>query len=325
MSHYRSVHLLAPEYQDLSPLTLSDTPPPFDLASIRAKQQALIAEADQLPNQPDGQWTAPAEGQQPAVTMYVYYPKQREQGEPLPLIYYAHGGGYVMGHARMKGDVFLAMADATGAVVVSVEYRVACEQPFPAQVNDAYHSLRYLVENAESLGIVREQIVLMGDSGGGGLIANLSLMVRDKNAFGVAGQVLIYPMLDCRTGGAQSCYQSRFTGEFVWTAEQNQTAWAILRNRQEIAPHELGYYSASLATDLSGLPPTCIITASLDLFANENLDFANRLIEAGVPTELHLINGVYHDFNSINPTSPQTQNFIAWRNGAVKSMFSGAF
>ncbi|MDD0824861.1 alpha/beta hydrolase [Mannheimia sp. AT1] len=321
MTTYRTAHLLAPEYRDISANEVIPAES-FNLDNIREVQKQLIAQADKDPIQPDSKWIAPAKGNQPAVDMYVYYPKTRHTSTALPVIYYSHGGGYVMGNARLSSPMLFAIAEETGAVVVSLEYRVASETPFPAQINDAYYGLSYLIENADTLGINRDKIVLMGESGGGGLTANLSLMVRDKNTFSVAGQVLIYPMLDCRTGGEHSLYQSKFTGEFIWTPTHNQTAWQILRGSQNIAQNQISYYSASLASDVSHLPPTCIITASMDLFVNENLDFANRLIEAGVPTELHIISGVYHGFDHLAPNLPQAQNLFKWRNEAIQRMIA---
>lgn len=326
----KSAHLLAPEYQDLSALKAFEGADAIinalsqdDYQTQRAKLQKLNSEkfkAD-LASQPQasGKLTVPQVGDQPAVDLYLFEPSQKQVNSPV--IYFIHGGGYILGNALQKNKSLVELANATGAVVVSLEYRQASDAPFPADINDAYHGLSYLFDNAEKLGFDKKKIVLMGESAGGGLTARLALKTRDLGKYQPAGQVLIYPMLDYRTGTDKSPYQNPYAGEFVWKPAFNRLGWNLLKADQQISEENLPYYSAAMAKKLAGLPPTYLMVGSLDLFVNEDIDYANRLVQAGVPTDLVVINGVYHTFESINPQSPQTQHYKTSRNAAIQRMF----
>ncbi|OOF60285.1 alpha/beta hydrolase [Rodentibacter myodis] len=264
-------------------------------------------------------WIVPSEGSQPAVNLYVYKPQQ-VKGK-LPVIYFIHGGGYVMGNAKSGGDSLQTIADRQKAAVVSLEYRLASEAPFPADLNDAYHGLRYIYQNAEKLGLDNQRVVLMGESAGGGLTARLALYTRDQREFAPEGQVLIYPMLDYRTGTDTSPYRNPYSGEFAWTAAANRLGWTALRGGQSISDGQMPYFSPAMAKKLDNLPPTFIMVGDLDLFVNEDIDYANKLIQAGVPTELFVIPGVFHVFEMANPEGQKTKNYLNWRSNAIDQMF----
>lgn len=287
--------------------------------ALRKQFQARNAERTEKTTQPAEHWTVPAQGRQPAVSLYVWRPKGVEG--KLPVVYFIHGGGYLLGNARMAGDALQAMADRQKAVVVSLEYRLATEAPFPADLDDAYHGLRYVFRQAERHGLDAQHIVLMGESAGGGLAARLALYTRDRGEFRPAGQVLIYPMLDYRTGTAQSPYRNPYVGEFVWTPHANRVGWATLRGGQALTDEQMPYFSAAMARRLEGLPPTFMMVGDLDLFVNEDIDYANRLVQAGVPTELMLIPGVFHAFEMANPDAAQTQQYLTQRTRAINRMF----
>ena len=222
----------------------------------------------------------------------------------------------------MAGDSLQALADQQQAAVVSLEYRLATEAPFPADLRDAYHGLSYVYHNAAQHGIDSERVVLMGESAGGGLAARLALYTRDKGEFTPEGQVLIYPMLDYRTGTTASPYRNTVAGEFVWTPNANRYGWSTLRGGQTIASAQMPYFSPAMAKDLRDLPPTFMMVGDLDLFVNEDIDYANRLIQSGVPTELHVIPGVFHAFEMVNPQAEKTRNYLHWRSKAIARMFS---
>ncbi|WP_227503114.1 alpha/beta hydrolase [Moraxella bovoculi] len=327
----KSAHLLVPEYQDLSALTalgnLDAMIAQADLANpdqTRAILQTINADLlkQNLATAPQAtsKLTAPKAGDQPAVGMYVFEPKVR--ADKSPVIYFIHGGGCLVGSAVQQNAELFELAEQVGAVVVSVEYRQAGDAPFPADINDAYHALSYVFDNAESLGFDEDKIIIMGESAGGGLAARLALKVRDLGEYQPAGQVLIYPMLDHRTGTAESPYANDYAGEFVWKPEYNRLGWGLLKGGQDISDGDLPYYSASMAKELKGLPRTYIMVGGLDLFVNEDIDYANRLIKAGAATDLLVINGVYHAFEKVNPTSPQTKAYHATRTEAIKRMLN---
>ncbi len=161
----------------------------------------------------------------------------------------------------------------------------------------------------------------MGESAGGGLAARLALKVRDKGEFNLKGQVLVCPMLDYRTGTDDDPYNNPFSGEFIWSRKSNQLGWQMLRAGQSIPADEMPYYSASMATDMSGLPRTFLAVGSLDLFVNENLDYANRLIKAGVPTDMLVFNGVAHGIEAVSYDSPEARRYMNARAEIIKTMF----
>lgn len=255
--------------------------------------------------------------------LHVFRPKADIEGK-APVIYFIHGGGYIMGNARMKNASLFDLAERSRAVVLSVEYRLATDAPFPADIDDAYHGLSHVFDQAEELGFDRRKIVIMGESAGGGLAARLALKTRDLGKYHPAGQVLIYPMLDHRTGTQASPYRNPYAGEFIRTTRLNRLGWNTLRGGQKIPARQMPYFSAATARNLRGLPRTFLMVGTLDLFANEDIDYANRLIQAGVPTDLLLIDGVYHVFEMAQPGSPQTQRYLNARTDAIRRMFDAA-
>ena len=226
------------------------------------------------------------------VDLHVWRPLQ-PAAIPTSCIYHIHGGGYVSGSASVMGFLLAPMAAATGCPVVSVEYRLAPETPHPGPVEDCYAGLAWVVANAATLGINPARIGVAGESAGGGLAAALALLARDRAEHPLAFQQLIYPMLDDRT-----CVRAPnpCTGEFVWTPHNNRFGWSALLGTGPGGPAIPPYAAAARASDLAGLPPTYIATGALDLFVDEDLDYAQRLIAAGVPTELHVYPGAFHGF-----------------------------
>jgi len=209
-------------------------------------------------------------------------------------ILHIHGGGYVAGSAESNAPAHRVLAEALDVVVVSVDYRLAPETRFPGAVEDCYAALSWLVRNAGALGVDPVNIGVMGESAGGGLAAALALLVRDRNELSLAFQHLIYPMIDDRTCIRPDPHP--FAGEFVWHAHNNMFGWTALLGVAPGSADISPYAAAARATDLTGLPPTYIAVGALDLFLEENLDYARRLTRAGVPVELHVYPGAFHAF-----------------------------
>lgn len=231
----------------------------------------------------------------PAVPLRISRPPGAATGRPA--IYHIHGGGFVIGDAEMGDLAARIMADRHDALVASVDYRLAPETPFPGPIEDCYAGLAWLIAHAQPLGIDVERIVIMGESAGGGLAAALALMARDRGGPMIAGQMLIYPMLDHRTGGDADPYSNERAGEFGWTRASNRFGWASMRGVGTLNDSRAHHFSPSLADDLAGLPPAFVAVGALDLFVDEDIDYARRLIAAGVPTELHVYPGAPHGFN----------------------------
>ncbi|HTH27698.1 MAG TPA: alpha/beta hydrolase [Sphingobium sp.] len=216
------------------------------------------------------------------------------QKHARPAICHIHGGGYVFGSARMAQLMNLSLVRELGAVIVSVEYRLAPETPHPGPLEDCYAALVWMTDHAAELGIDTRRIAVKGESAGAGLAAALTLLVRDRGGPYLCHQNLLYPMLDDRTGSIGDPHP--YTGEFVWTAEANRLAWACLLGKAPGGDDVSPFAAAARADDLSALPPAFIVTGALDLFVEEDMDYARRLIRAGVPTELHVYPGAYHGF-----------------------------
>src|SRR5262245_50661379 len=223
--------------------------------------------------------------------------RARSPRAPMGAIVYMHGGGFITGAAQIDDAICARLAQEHNTTVVSVDYRLAPEAPFPGPVEDCYAALRWVMTQASSLGIDASRVILMGPSAGGGLAAATALLHRDRGGSPLAGQVLIYPMLDARTGTAEAPVDNPTTGEFVGTRSINRFAWRALRGPAPVPTGREGYYSPSLASDLKGLPPTFLGAGSLDLFMDEDVHYALRLSRAGVPVEMHVYPGGVHGFD----------------------------
>ncbi len=230
----------------------------------------------------------------PDVKLLVYRP--REQTRVLPAILYIHGGGYVIGSAAMMDIANRMLVPAIGCVIVSVDYRLAPETPHPGPVEDCYAALKWLHDNADELRVDKLRIAVSGESAGGGLAAGLALLARDRGEVKLAFQHLSMPMIDDRT--CLSTDPHPHTGEFVWTRANNRFGWEALLGQEPGGPDISPYAAAARAADLSGLPPTFISVGALDLFLDEDVEYALRLTRAGVPTELHVYPGAYHGYQA---------------------------
>jgi triacylglycerol lipase len=235
---------------------------------------------------------APGRDGAPDVRLVVTRPKAPGAGRAG--ILHIHGGGYVLGEADMTGPTDEVYALKLGAVVVSVDYRLAPETPYPGPLEDCYAGLTWLHGEAERLGVDRGRIAVTGESAGGGLAAALVLLARERGEVPVAFQHLVFPMLDDRT--VVDADPSAFVGEFIWSRAANRFGWTSLLGAEPGGPDISPFAAPARATDLAGLPPTFMICGALDLFVEENLDYARRLIRAGVPTELHIYPGAPHGF-----------------------------
>jgi acetyl esterase/lipase len=218
----------------------------------------------------------------------------------FPVILYVHGGGFVLGQPEMADDYLADLAEELEAIIVAVDYRLAPEHPFPIPLEDCYMALGWLFENRQVLNIDTRKLVVMGHSAGGGLAAALALLARDRGAYPIEGQVLIYPMLDYRSGTAGSPQKNSSTGIIGWQPQANHFCWSCLRGNYALDDERIGLFSPALYTDLSNLPRTFLSVGALDLFLEEDVAFAMRLSRSGVAVELHVYPGAPHMFDQ-NP------------------------
>jgi triacylglycerol lipase len=219
-------------------------------------------------------------------------------------ILHLHGGGMIIGDRFTGLPQFLPWITELGAVVVTVEYRLAPEYPDPFPVEDCYAGLVWTADHADELGLDAARIGVMGESAGGGLAAALALLARDRGAYRLAFQHLIYPMIDDRT-----CTRDPhpFAGEFLWHAHNNRFGWTSLLGHAPGGEGVSPYAAPARATDLAGLPPGFISTGALDLFLEEDIDYARRLLRAGVPVELHVYPGAFHAFDMMEDATVAAQ------------------
>ena len=209
-----------------------------------------------------------------------------------PCVYSIHGGGYVLGTYAMDDARFDGWCPALGIVGVSVEYRLAPETPYPGPLEDCYTGLKWVYDNADQLGLDRNRIGIAGISAGGGLAAALALLARDRGEVPLAFQLLDCPMLDDR----QLTPSSRLEGLAVWSRDSNEFGWRSYLG--ELYGQEDVPYTAAPARcrDLSGLPPAFVSVGTVDGFRDEDIDYAVRLNQAGVPCELHVYPGASHGY-----------------------------
>ena len=287
-----------------------------NIGFIRFARAAML---DQLPAFPDAvsveERQIPGPNGAPPVRTKIY--RRKEGAARRPAILHLHGGGYVMGNPEFMGPQCALWAEAFDAVVVAPAYRLGPETSFPGNIEDAYAALAWTMAEADALGIDTQRIAVAGESAGGGLAAALALLVRDRGEYRFCHQQLIFPMIDDRT--AVRADLSAMYGEFVWTNVSNHFGWSSLLGQ---APGSVGvspYAAAARAENLSGLPPVFMATGALDLFAEENLDYAKRLMAAGVPVELHVYPGAPHAFMQVT-TAAVTKTYSR---DAMRALASG--
>lgn len=289
----RSRHLVDPELfvalEMMPDLSLDEA----RLADFRAGMDDLIPPLESFACDDvaiERQWIEGPGGRQ--VELQLFRPVA-SQATVMPAFLHIHGGGYVLGNATQSAPGNIRTARELGCLVASVEYDLAPETSGTGAAEQCHAALLWLAENANRLGIDPARIAIGGESAGGGLAAALALLARDRGGVQPCFQLLIYPMIDDRTGAGDDHHP--FTGEYVWTREANQFGWRSLLGASDPADVR-GYVVPARATDLAGLPPAYISVGTLDLFLEEDLDYARRLMRAGVAVELHVYPGAFHGF-----------------------------
>lgn len=226
-----------------------------------------------------------------------------------------HGGGYILGNAAGSDAANLVLCAKLGIVIVSVDYRLAPEFPIPKPLDDCYAGLAWLHEHAAELQVDRQRIGVGGESAGGGLAAALAIKARDAGELTVCHQHLTYPMLDNLTG-SETHPGDPLVGEFVWTRSLNQFGWAAyLGDAEPVAPQV-----PSRVNDYAGLPATWIHTVGLDLFRDENIQYAQALMAAGVAVELVVMPGACHGFQMLPGTELGARYVAAHRAALARGL-----
>ncbi len=243
---------------------------------------------------------------------------ERAAGE-RPGVVYAHSGGLMFGDRFSGIDLVLDWVGDLGAVLVTVEYRLAPEHPHPVPFEDMYTALEAAASRASAWGIRRDRLLVAGASAGGGLAAGLALAARDRGGPDLRGQVLDYPMLDDR-GSTASTHQ--FDGVGVWDRVSNETGWTALLGEDRGTPVVSAYAAPARAEDLSGLPPAFIDVGAAEIFRDEAIAYADGIWRAGGDAELHVWSGAFHACDIFAPHTAVGRAMIQARNGWVERIIA---
>ena len=235
----------------------------------------------------------------------IYQPQGELSGAALCWI---HGGGYIVGDAVTNDRQCAVLARDFKMVVVSVNYRLAPKHPFPAALDDCFGAWRWMREQAGALGISPARIVIGGQSAGGGLAATLVQRIHDLGDTQPLAQLLYYPMLDDRTAARVELDGIKHR---LWNNQSNRAGWSHYLGTQPGNPVLPDYAAAARRADLSGLPATWIGVGDIDLFYQENCEYARRLREAGVDCELEIVPQAPHAFDMLVPNAAISKAFIA--------------
>lgn len=258
----------------------------------------------------------PAYGMLPAVTVQVV---NSHPGQNKPAILHTHGGGYILGEARFERRFLQETAKALDCTIVSVEYRLAPETTYVGSIEDNYAGLLWLYRNAAKLGVDPARIALLGESAGGGHAALLAIVTRDRGEVPLVLQALIYPMLDDRTGSTRDV--PRQLGAVGWSAPSNRFGWRSFLGMEPGGADVPAAAVPARQENLAGLAPAFIGVGGVDLFVLEDLEYAARLTEAGVHTEMVLTPGAFHGFDRIAPETRIARNFTAAKHEALRRAF----
>lgn len=247
------------------------------------------------------------------VRSLLHEPAAGRQGTTGAIVW-MHGGGLMLGRAENANDRCAVLARDLGVLVVNVDYRLAPEHPYPAAIDDCATALRWLYDNAEQLGVDPDRIAVGGDSAGGGLAACLAQRAHDEG-LPIALQVLVYPMLDDRTGLGGD--RRGIRGPLTWLPVSNRTGWSAYLGHAPGLEEKRPYAVASRREDLSGLAPAWVGVGEYDLFHDEDVEYARRLTEAEVECELVTVPRMYHGADSVQPRAESMRAFLGSATAAL--------
>lgn len=302
-----------PELRPIAAALLQQARPPVSSITLATEREA--ARQRSRPPRTDVPVTRkmiPGHSGQPDVAIYTI---NAMPGASRACILHTHGGGFVTGTALESVPVLQDLCQELGVTAVTVDYRLAPETSFRGSMEDNYAGLKWVHDHAEELGIDPARMAVMGESAGGGHAALLAISARDRGEVPLAFQCLVYPMLDDRTGTTRKA--PGHTGRLIWDAPSNHYGWRSFLGREpglRNVPHEA---VPARLRDMAGLPPAFIGVGGLDLFLDEDVDYARRLSDAGVATQLLVVPGAFHAFDGLGLAVPNPR-LAPWFNAAKK-------
>lgn len=239
----------------------------------------------------------------------------KKGSNPGSAVVYAHGGGMVCGNLDMYDPTVSHYVSLSGVPFLAVEYRLAPENSGTGLVEDTYAAITWLIEHASELGIESNRIAVMGDSAGGGIAAGVAILARDRET-PLLKQILIYPMLDDRNL-EPDMYIVPFAS---WTYDNNYTGWKALLGEDLAGDNVSSIAAPARNTNFEGLAPAYIEVGELDIFRDEDVDYAKKLWQSGISVELHVHPGVQHAFEQVARSAQVTQRSMADRIRVLQSL-----
>ncbi len=231
-----------------------------------------------------------------------------------PGILWFHGGGYAIGSPESAKFMAGKLMEVSDCVVFAPEYRLSVDAPYPAALEDAYATLLWMKDNAERFGIRSNQLMVGGDSAGGGLTVALTLYARDKGEVSIAFQMPLYPMIDDRMT-SESAVDNNAP---VWNSKSNYNAWKLYLGDQFGTPNVPSYAAPARAENYNNLPPAATFVGELEPFRDETIQYVNNLRSAGVPVKFEIYKGCYHGFEQICPSAEVSKRAMAFILGAYE-------
>jgi acetyl esterase len=314
----REIHDLTPHLDPELAVSLKDLPEwsltaeslsilrQFSAVESMPCPPGVVIDNCKVPGPPDGS----------DIPVRIYRPATL--GESAPVLIWMHGGGFVMGSVPADDPLCLGVALAAHCIVVSVDYRLAPEHPFPAALDDCFTVLEWVAKEPAELSVRPEKIAVAGLSAGGCLAAAVALMARDRNGPSLCHQFLLIPVTDDRLN-TPSSYRIRDLR--VWDRETAQMSWRMYlgeNHNGETSP----YAAPARADDLAGLPPATVLVEDLDLLRDEAVAYANRLNDFGITTELHVYPGTFHGHFGFAPAAAISKRTVDDIFSAIQKIFT---
>lgn len=255
------------------------------------------------------EWLTREDGSKLRLRIY----KPLDLNKQVPGVLWLHGGGYSQGIPELYTTTYKRLIEASDCVVVAPDYRLSIEAPYPAALEDAYAALLWMNQQAEELGIRGNQLMVGGESAGGGLTAALTHYVRDKGGVAIAFQMPLYPMIDDRMITESAQYKHAP----IWNAQTNEWAWKLYLGDlyKKAVP---SYAAPARAIDYSNLPPALTFVGSIEIFRDETIEYVENLKRAGVPVHFELFEGAYHGFDIVNPKADISQKAVTFFSDTFK-------
>ncbi len=303
-----------PELRDAAKIMQGFQIGEWNAENLRLARSREVA-GSRLAEVPVSEMLIPGGPGDPEVAIFVINAKP---GTSRPGIVYMHAGGFIMGRASGEIRFLQELVQSLDCAIVAVDYRLAPETTWAGSLEDNYAGLKWLHTHAPELGVDPTKLAVMGRSAGGGHAALLAVAARDRGEISVMFQSLTYPMLDDRTGSARSVPDH--IGFILWTAEANRFGWRSflgLEPGSNQVPHQA---VPARIDNLSGLPPAWIGVGGLDLFVDEDVQFARRLIDIGISVELLVVPGAFHAFDLV-PGPRVSREFAKSRVNGLRRAF----